>query len=159
RRRRCWGRRAAAPRRGAPELSAGIAHAAAGDRPAALARLRAAAEIFAAAGMRDLQAQTVREQRRLGVRVPAPRSGTGPGKGAKSGRGAGSGKSAGDAPFGLSPRELQIAGLVAEGCSNQQIAERLYLSVRTVETHLTRVFAKIGVTSRVGVATAMQRQT
>ncbi|WP_131742345.1 response regulator transcription factor, partial [Actinomadura roseirufa] len=90
----------------------------------------------------------VREQRRLGVRVP-----TG---GRSAGRAAG-GAAKGDTPFGLSPRELEIATLVAEGCSNQQIAERLFLSVRTVETHLSRVFAKIGVTSRVGVATAMNR--
>ncbi|QFG20477.1 LuxR family transcriptional regulator [Actinomadura sp. WMMB 499] len=142
------GRRAEA---GRAELTAGIAHAAAGERAPALERLRGAAEIFDACGMRDLHAQAVREQRRLGVRVPVARSGGGPGK---SGR---AGKDAGDAPFGLSPREREIAGLVAEGCSNQQIAERLYLSVRTVETHLTRVFAKIGVSSRVGVATAMQR--
>lgn len=64
-----------------------------------------------------------------------------------------------DLPFGLSPREHEIALLVAEGKSNQQIAEQLFLSVRTVETHLSRVFAKIGVSSRVGVATAMNRST
>ncbi|MFD0905211.1 helix-turn-helix transcriptional regulator, partial [Actinomadura sediminis] len=120
-----------------------------GDRAAAMDRLRAAAAVFDVCGMRDVHAQTVRAQRRLGVRVP----GGGAGKGGRGARA----KAAAEAPFGLSPRELEIAGLVAEGCSNQQIAERLYLSVRTVETHLTRVFAKIGVSSRVGVATAMQR--
>ncbi|MFD0854582.1 response regulator transcription factor, partial [Actinomadura adrarensis] len=61
----------------------------------------------------------------------------------------------GDEPFGLSPREYEIASLVAQGCTNQQVAEKLFLSVRTVETHLSRVFAKLGVTSRVGVATAL----
>ncbi|RSN69180.1 MULTISPECIES: helix-turn-helix transcriptional regulator [Actinomadura] len=137
------------PEAGRAELTAGIAHAAAGDRPEALDRLRAAAAVFDACGMRDLHAETVREQRRLGVRVP----GAGAGKGGRRARA----KASADAPYGLSPRELEIAGLVAEGCSNQQIAERLFLSVRTVETHLTRVFAKIGVSSRVGVATAMQR--
>ncbi|MFV2173254.1 helix-turn-helix transcriptional regulator [Actinomadura sp. LOL_011] len=142
------------PEAGRAELTAGIAHAAAGERGPALERLRAAAETFDACGMRDLHAQSVREQRRLGVRVPRARPGGGSGRSGKGGR---AGKAAADAPFGLSPRELEIAGLVAEGCSNQQIAERLYLSVRTVETHLTRVFAKIGVSSRVGVATAMQR--
>ncbi|QKG20467.1 LuxR family transcriptional regulator [Actinomadura verrucosospora] len=96
--------------------------------------------------MDGLHAQAVREQRRLGVRVPG---------GGRTAPAKGRGK--GDLPFGLSPREHEIALLVAEGCSNQQIAERLFLSVRTVETHLSRVFAKIGVPSRVGVATAMNR--
>ncbi|TYB38016.1 helix-turn-helix transcriptional regulator [Actinomadura chibensis] len=132
------------PDAGRAELAAGLAHAAAGDRAAARERVRAAAEIFEACGMRGLLAQTVREQRRLGVRVPPPG-----GSRAKTVRQ--------EMPFGLSPREYEIAQLVAEGCSNQQIAERLYLSVRTVETHLSRVFAKIGVPSRVGVATAMNR--
>ncbi|MEU6751405.1 LuxR C-terminal-related transcriptional regulator, partial [Spirillospora sp. NPDC046719] len=113
-------------------------------------RLRAAVEVFEECGMRGLHAQAVREQRRLGVRVPGGAR-TAPAKG----RGKGAGKD--ELPFGLSPREHEIALLVAEGCSNQQIAERLYLSVRTVETHLSRVFAKIGVPSRVGVATAMNR--
>lgn len=112
--------------------------------------MRAAAEIFESCGMRGLHAQAVREQRRLGVRVPAATGRAG--APARNGKGPRR-----DLPFGLSPREHEIALLVAEGCSNQQIAERLFLSVRTVETHLSRVFAKIGVSSRVGVATAMNR--
>ncbi|HEU5026888.1 MAG TPA: AAA family ATPase [Spirillospora sp.] len=133
------------------DLTAGVAHAAADERGEARERLRAAAEVFEACGMRGLHAQAVREQRRLGVRVPGgPRTAPAKGRGKSTGKG--------DLPFGLSPREHEIALLVAEGCSNQQIAERLFLSVRTVETHLSRVFAKIGVPSRVGVATAMNRQ-
>nr|WP_218163951.1 AAA family ATPase [Actinomadura madurae] len=136
------------PEAGRAELAAGIALAAAGDRAHARERVRAAAETFRACGMRGLEAQAVREQRRLGVRVPAPGGSTGPG-GGRSPRE--------KLQFGLSPREHEIAELVAKGCSNQQIAERLFLSVRTVETHLVRVFAKIGVSSRVGVATAINR--
>ncbi|MFC6882048.1 ATP-binding protein [Actinomadura yumaensis] len=134
------------PDAGRAEFTAGLANGAAGLRAPARERLRVAAEIFESCGMHGPHAQAVREQRRLGVRVPAP--------GGRAASGAGG---RGNAPYGLSPRELEIAQLVAEGRSNQQIAEQLFLSVRTVETHLSRVFAKIGVTSRVGVATAMNR--
>jgi DNA-binding CsgD family transcriptional regulator/tetratricopeptide (TPR) repeat protein len=48
----------------------------------------------------------------------------------------------------LTPHELQIAHMVAEGLSNRQIAEQLYLSHRTVGAHLYRIFPKLGVTSR-----------
>jgi DNA-binding NarL/FixJ family response regulator len=48
----------------------------------------------------------------------------------------------------LTPQELQIAQLAAEGLSNREIGERLYLSHRTVGSHLYRLFPKLGVTSR-----------
>lgn len=49
---------------------------------------------------------------------------------------------------GLTRREREIAGLAAGGLSNREIADRFTLSVRTVDTHLGRVFAKLGVHNR-----------
>jgi len=48
----------------------------------------------------------------------------------------------------LTPQELQIAQMAAEGLSNREIGERLYLSHRTVGSHLYRIFPKLGVTTR-----------
>jgi DNA-binding CsgD family transcriptional regulator len=48
----------------------------------------------------------------------------------------------------LTPQELQIAQLAAQGLTNRQIGERLYLSHRTVGSHLYTLFPKLGVTSR-----------
>jgi non-specific serine/threonine protein kinase len=52
----------------------------------------------------------------------------------------------------LTERELEIAALVADGLSNREIAEQLVVSKRTVDTHVTHIFGKLGVTSRVQVA-------
>jgi DNA-binding CsgD family transcriptional regulator len=49
---------------------------------------------------------------------------------------------------GLTPRELEVLGLLVEGRSNRQIAERLYISGKTVDVHVTRILAKLGVHSR-----------
>ncbi|HET6900510.1 MAG TPA: LuxR C-terminal-related transcriptional regulator, partial [Vicinamibacteria bacterium] len=53
-----------------------------------------------------------------------------------------------DALDQLTPQELQIARLAAEGLSNREIGSRLYLSHRTVGSHLYRAFPKLGVSSR-----------
>lgn len=52
----------------------------------------------------------------------------------------------------LSKREEEISYLVAEGCSNRQISERLGLSEHTIKNYLFRVFEKLGVSTRVGLA-------
>jgi len=52
----------------------------------------------------------------------------------------------------LTRRELEIAGLVAEGLSNRTIAAKLVLSSRTVDGHMERILAKLGFTSRAQVA-------
>ncbi len=51
-------------------------------------------------------------------------------------------------PFGLSPRELEVLRLLAEGLTNAQIAERLFISQRTASTHVRHIFDKLDVTSR-----------
>lgn len=123
---------------GRARLRAGQAYAAAGDGGRARTELAAGAKAFADCGARTLHAAAVREQRRLGVRVPGP---------ATAGRAAG--------PHGLTQRELEVVTLVREGCTNQQIAESLFVSIRTVETHLSHVFTKLGVTSRTNLLKAL----
>jgi DNA-binding NarL/FixJ family response regulator len=56
----------------------------------------------------------------------------------------------------LSPQEEQIARLARDGLSNREIAESLYLSSRTIEWHLRKVFAKLGISSRGELQTALE---
>ncbi|GAA1274252.1 hypothetical protein Psi02_03740 [Planotetraspora silvatica] len=100
-----------------------------GDSRAAQRHLGAARELFTDCGASWLARQVGREQRRAGAR----------------------GKR-GSQPAGLSGREREIAELATQGLTNRQIAERLFLSPRTVETHLAKVFQKLGVSTRTALA-------
>jgi DNA-binding CsgD family transcriptional regulator len=56
------------------------------------------------------------------------------------------------APDGLTPSELRVANLVAEGRTNREVAAELVVTERTVETHLTHIYRKLGVRSRTELA-------
>ncbi|MEU2272864.1 helix-turn-helix transcriptional regulator, partial [Streptomyces olindensis] len=56
-----------------------------------------------------------------------------------------------DALEGLASMERQVASLVMEGATNREIAARLFISVKTVEATLTRVYRKLGIRSRVDI--------
>jgi DNA-binding CsgD family transcriptional regulator len=56
----------------------------------------------------------------------------------------------------LTPQELQIAQMAAAGLTNREIGRHLFLSHRTVGSHLYRIYPKLGVTSRVGLAAALE---
>jgi DNA-binding CsgD family transcriptional regulator len=58
-------------------------------------------------------------------------------------------------PEALSPQQLEIARLAAAGMSNKEIGERLFLSHRTVGSHLYQVFPKLGITSRAALRDAL----
>ncbi len=87
------------------------------------------------------RAVAVRELRKLGRR--APRRDAAP---------------AGGRLAGLSARESEVAALVADGATNQAVADALFLSVKTVESHLRNIFAKTGVSSREALAATVREQ-
>ena len=57
----------------------------------------------------------------------------------------------------LTGRELQVARLVVDRKTNPEIAAELFLSKKTVETHMRNIFRKLGVSSRVELARAVER--
>ncbi|HEU4424413.1 MAG TPA: AAA family ATPase [Pilimelia sp.] len=59
----------------------------------------------------------------------------------------------------LTRREWDVVRLVIAGVSNAEVANRLYVTVKTVEAHLTRIFRKLGVSSRVGLVAALSPMT
>ncbi len=59
-------------------------------------------------------------------------------------------------PYGLTAREAEVLALLAEGRSNQEIADRLFISPKTASVHVSNIYSKLGVESRVAAATLAQ---
>jgi DNA-binding CsgD family transcriptional regulator/tetratricopeptide (TPR) repeat protein len=109
------------------------------DRQGAIELLEEARTEFDACGAVRRRDETVRELRHLGRRI---------GAGGRRGHG----------PSALSDREREVAQLVTDGLTNRDIAARLFLSDKTVETHLSAVFRKLAVRGRAAVGTALARE-
>jgi DNA-binding NarL/FixJ family response regulator len=116
---------------------AGAALAAAGEREAAIAVLEAAHRQLLACGALHYGDEAARQLRKLGHTVPSRRSEQG--------------------ALGLSRRESEVMELVSAGKTNRQIAAALFLSVRTVDRHLSRIFEKLEVSSRAAASSAFER--
>jgi DNA-binding CsgD family transcriptional regulator len=124
---------------------AGEALAAAGKTEEARAELRRAADDLEARGAAGYRDAAVRVLRRLGERPrPAPAQ-------------AATADEAGGLAV-LTPREREVAALVAEGRTNRQIGAQLHLSEKTIEKHVSSAMGKLGVTSRTGIATLVERE-
>ena len=121
---------------------AGRALAQAGEREPASTELQRAAHAFEACGALRYRDEAEQELRRLGHRIH---------------RRTRPGKSDGTAIESLTERELQVARLVVDRKTNPQIAAELFLSQKTVETHLRNIFRKLDVSSRVALARAVER--
>jgi DNA-binding CsgD family transcriptional regulator len=120
----------------------GRALAAAGEREQAIAVLRAAERELDLCGSVRVRDEMRRELRKLGARAE-PR---GP-------------ASAGDSGVpSLTKRELEIATLATDRKTNREIASALYLSEKTIESHMRHIFIKLGVSSRVEVARVIERE-
>ena len=61
-------------------------------------------------------------------------------------------------PDSLTPREREVAGLLAEGLTNAGLADRLYISPRTAAVHVSNILSKLGMSSRSEVAAWAVRQ-
>ena len=123
-------------------MLAGRALAAAGDAARAAAELERAAADLEACGALRARDEAERELGRLGRRRH---------------RRTRRGRADSDGVQALTERELQVARLVVDRKTNPQIAAELFLSPKTVETHIRNLFHKLDVSSRVDVARAVER--
>lgn len=122
-------------------MVAGAAFVACGEQQRGVLELEHAERDLSACGAMHLRDHAAHELRQLGRRV------------ARSGRRRGE-----DGLEALTTRQLEIAELVCEGKTNRQIANALFLSEKTIETHMGNIFTELGVRSRAGLATLVERE-
>jgi DNA-binding CsgD family transcriptional regulator len=118
--------------------------AARGDRDQACAQAQAAQSVFESCGAVPFARQAASLRRRIAARGSRdqPKTGNGAARTALS---------------ALTRRERQVASLVSQGLTNRRIAQRLHVTDKTVEMHLSNIFAKLGVSSRTETAAAVIR--
>jgi DNA-binding CsgD family transcriptional regulator/tetratricopeptide (TPR) repeat protein len=111
------------------------------------------------AGRLVVEIEGLCDRARLGSRAAVPSAGAdgngGVGNGA-AGTGPGPGSTAAER-FGLTPREQQVLGLVAQGATNRQIGEALFMAEKTASVHVSRILAKLDVQSRTQAAAVAHR--
>ncbi|MET7771830.1 AAA family ATPase [Nocardia sp. NPDC005366] len=120
-------------------LACAIAELGAGDRAAARTALRSAATRATAIGADPLVEKIRRTADRARLRLDS----TPPGR---------SGGAPKPVTFGLTPRELEVLRLVAQGSSNRQLAAELFISANTAGVHVSRILDKLGVSTRTEAA-------
>jgi DNA-binding CsgD family transcriptional regulator len=119
---------------GRARAALGEALAGQGASDAAAVQYGRAKGLFAASGARALHTAVVGQQRSLGARQPRARTGQ---------------------PGALTTRQREIAELVAQGLTNRQVAERLFMSPKTVDAHLSQIFSRLGISSRAALASRL----
>jgi DNA-binding CsgD family transcriptional regulator len=124
-------------------LGLGEAEVAAGDRAAATESVREARDIARGLGAQPLVTRAESLGRRARLAIDADERG--------------GGEQPDGAPFDLTERELEVLRLVAVGRSNREIGETLYMSPKTASVHVSRIFAKLGVSGRVEAAAIAHR--
>lgn len=131
---------------------------AAGDEDEATAALRAAWDTARHLGARPLAEAVALLARRARITLPgAGAEGTGTESGAGPATVTGAAAAA-QPEAALTPREREVLALVAEGRTNRQIGERLFISQKTASVHVSRLLAKLGAATR-GEAAAIARRT
>jgi DNA-binding NarL/FixJ family response regulator len=137
-------------------LRAAEAYVEQGDRDAAAGVAAAGLKAARALGSKWLDAELTGlvGRARLDVAQPAL---DGRGDGADGAHGP-SEKPDVDDVFGLTPRERQVLALLAEGATNRQIGNALYMAEKTASVHVSRILSKLGVRTRTQAAAVAHRQ-
>jgi DNA-binding CsgD family transcriptional regulator/tetratricopeptide (TPR) repeat protein len=127
------------------------------DRPTAAAVARAALEVAERLGAGWLRDELQGLCARARLELVAAGGGASGANGDSPEVGEHAGTDGEEIPFGLTPRELQVLTLIAEGATNRQIGAALFMAEKTASVHVSRILAKLGVRSRTQAAAVAHR--